>query len=88
MLSNRLALGVLIALVLLIMAPGASAHDFDRHNFHPLRYIAYPFYAAGVYVEYTVIRPVHWLVSQPTYDRVFGHYATADDDHWEWRVDR
>ena len=83
---HRIALAAMVILTLIALAPTASAHDFDRANFHPLRYMAYPFHAVGVYVEYTVVRPIHWLVSQPNFDKIFGHEASVDDNPWEWRI--
>ncbi|NUP91131.1 MAG: hypothetical protein HUU25_15130 [Candidatus Sumerlaeia bacterium] len=72
--------------VLLLAVPSGFAHDFDRHNDHPLRYLSYPFHALGVFAEYTVTRPIHWLVSQPTWAEIFGHQGQPDDDYWTWRV--
>jgi hypothetical protein len=59
----------------LIGAPGAArAHDaYDDSQAHPLRLLAYAVYPAGFLIEWAVTRPLHFFVSQPELERVFGH---------------
>lgn len=83
---HRTLLCSLFVLVLLLGVPSTFAHDYNRPAEHPLRYAAYPFYAVGILVEYALLRPIHWAVSQPNYDVIFGHQASPDDEYWAWRV--
>jgi len=59
----------------LIGAPCAvRAHDaYDDSQSHPLRLLAYAVYPAGFLIEWAAMRPLHFLVSQPALERVFGH---------------
>lgn len=66
------------ALVGLMMgAPGvASAHDgYDDSESHPLRLIAYALHPVGYALEWLVMRPVHFMVSNPQLEKVSGHVA-------------
>jgi hypothetical protein len=72
--------GLLLALSLMLTPGVAGAHDYDRENSdHPLRYVAYVLHPVGIAAEYLVLRPIHWVVSQPNCDIIFGH-DTADDE--------
>jgi hypothetical protein len=52
----------------------ALAHDaYDDSQSHPLRIAAYGLHAAGYLVEYVVFRPLHFVVSNPQLEPVFGH---------------
>jgi hypothetical protein len=59
----------------LIGAPGAvRAHDaYDDSQSHPLRLLAYAVYPAGFLIEWIATRPLHFFVSQPPLEPVFGH---------------
>jgi hypothetical protein len=57
-------------------AATASAHDaYDDSQSHPLRLAAYALHPVGFALEWAVTRPIHFLVSQPKLERVFGHTA-------------
>lgn len=52
----------------------ACAHDaYDDSESHPLRIAAYGMYPIGFALEWLVTRPMHFVVSQPQLERVFGH---------------
>jgi hypothetical protein len=52
----------------------ARAHDaYDDSQSHPLQLLAYAVYPAGFLLEWAAMRPIHFLVSQPQLERVFGH---------------
>jgi hypothetical protein len=73
----------------LLAAPATSqAHNYDRDDSdYPLRYVAYAVHPIGIAVEYTVLRPIHWLVARPVLNVVFGHDSTIDEpdcDYFEW----
>jgi hypothetical protein len=52
----------------------ASAHDaYDDSESHPLRLAAYAISPIGFALEWLMMRPIHFVVSQPKLERVFGH---------------
>ncbi len=52
----------------------AGADEYDDSQSNPLRVAAYLLYPAGVLLEWTVFRPLHFLVSStPQTEYVFGH---------------
>ena len=81
-------LAALFGLALLAAPATSRAHIYDRDDSdYPLRYVAYAVYPIGIAVEYGVLRPIHWLVSRPGLDVVFGHDPTIDDPdykYFEW----
>ncbi len=69
---KRFSLALVLALGLLT-AP-AQAHDaYDDSEANPLRLAAYAVHPVGFAIEWLVTRPIHFLVSQPTLERMFGH---------------
>src|SRR5262245_35488130 len=52
----------------------ALAHDaYSDAESHPLKLLSYPVAAAGFALEWIFTRPVHFMVSQPTLQRVFNY---------------
>lgn len=52
----------------------ATAHDaYDDTQGNPLRWVAYALHPIGWTVEWLVARPLHFLVSQPDLEPIFGH---------------
>jgi hypothetical protein len=70
---------LLLVFVLALWAalPGsARAHDaYDDTQSHPLRLAAYALHPAGYALEWLVMRPIHFVVSNPSLEPVFGHTA-------------
>ena len=68
-------IGTLAVAVWLIGMPvRASAHDaYDDSESHPLRLAAYAIHPAGFALEWLVMRPIHFVVSQPQLEPIFGH---------------
>jgi hypothetical protein len=67
-------IGILMLLLLVAMPVGASAHDaYDDSESHPLRLAAYALNPVGYALEWLVMRPIHFVVSQPRLEPVFGH---------------
>ena len=84
---KKLALLWLVAALTVCFAPAASAHQYDRDNSDMwLRYVAYALHPVGIALEYGVTRPIHWVVSQPHLNIVFGHKVTEDVsyNYFEW----
>ncbi len=70
---------MLMALVLGVVLAGTTAapvradeHDPTQSG-NPLRIVAYVLHPVGVIVDYLVMRPAHWLVSQEPLKTLFGH---------------
>jgi hypothetical protein len=69
---KRLAMG--LGLAVMLLGSPARAHDaYDDSQSHPLRLIAYAVYPVGVATEWLLTRPIHFLVSQPQLEHLFGH---------------
>jgi hypothetical protein len=71
----RKFLGTLSIMFCLALIPmRANAHDaYDDSESNPLRLAAYALYPVGVAVEWLVMRPIHFVVSQPRLEPIFGH---------------
>lgn len=84
--KQKLAVAVL-ALALVAVAIPASANRYRRgQSDNPMRLVAYVLHPVGLALEYGIMRPIHWVVSQPDLDIVFGHQARPDDEgtYFEW----
>jgi hypothetical protein len=69
---------ILVTLALmaaLVGAPAtARAHDaYDDSESHPLRLLSYGVYPIGFALEWIAMRPLHFIVSSPQLEPVFGH---------------
>ncbi|MBI1291506.1 hypothetical protein GC173_09725 [bacterium] len=76
-----------LAIATMAMVSTAHADRYTRAtNDNPLRFVRYVVQPVGLLVEYVVYRPIHWVVSQPNLDIVFGHEAKTDEDgtYFEW----
>ena len=82
--EKLIVMALVIVLVLLFCAP-TFAHPYYRgKSDHPLRYLAYLTHPFGMACEYLITRPIHWVVSQPDLDKVFGHVPTEYDIFFVW----
>jgi hypothetical protein len=71
----------LLAAWLLCTVPGLAAaapDDYDETQSHPLRVAAYLLNPIGFTLEWVVFRPLHYLVSRPSLEPVFGHHRHAE----------
>lgn len=68
---------LVLVLALWAVAPGSvRAHDaYDDSQSHPLRLAAYALNPAGFALEWLVMRPIHFVVSNPGLEQIFGHTA-------------
>ena len=64
---------VLCALLLLAATPAVADEYDESSSGHPLRIVAYVLHPIGVALDYLILRPAHWLVSQEPMKTVFGH---------------
>jgi len=63
-----------LATLLLAGTRAAYAHDaYDDSESNPLRIAAYALHPVGWAIEWAVMRPMHFVVSQPQLEPVFGH---------------
>ena len=84
---KKVIFALLIGAAFVLAPVTASAHEYDRDDEgYPLRYVAYALHPVGIAAEYLVLRPIHWLVSQPNLDIIFGHdsYESPDYDYFKW----
>jgi hypothetical protein len=73
---TRLLLALALAGAMLGAPSIARAHDaYDDSESNPLRLAAYAIYPAGWAIEWAFVRPIHFLVSNPTLEPIFGHTA-------------
>ena len=76
---RRLLVGLGMVVWLAAVPGSARAHDaYDDSQAHPLRLIAYAVNPVGYGLEWLVTRPIHFLVSSPGVERVFGHVPHED----------
>lgn len=73
--SARLLVFVLALWFALGLKPSSAAPDeYDDSQSHPLRVIAYLIYPAAFIAEWTIFRPLHFLVSSTEpLEALFGH---------------
>ena len=63
-----------LATTLLGGATSVRAHDaYDDSESNPLRIVAYAVYPIGWSLEWLVMRPMHFVVSNPGVEHIFGH---------------
>lgn len=72
---KRLMVAGLIAMTLGVCAGRAVAFedDYDDTQSHPLRIAAYLAYPIGFTAEWLVLRPLHYIMSRPYLEPMFGH---------------
>jgi hypothetical protein len=71
---KHLLMAMVVAAGLVMVPAMGRAHDaYDDTQSHPLRLIAYAVNPIGVGIEWLVMRPIHFVVSQPQTERIFGH---------------
>ncbi len=65
---------ILSFLMLTATATWAPADDYDRSMAgHPLRIIAYILHPVGVMIDYLIMRPAHWLITQEPIQTLVGY---------------
>jgi hypothetical protein len=72
---------LLAAPVVVVAAPAPEPRvdcEYDDSQSHPLRIAAYAVHPVGVALKYLVAWPIHWVVSRPSLEGVFGHTPHED----------
>lgn len=85
--KKPLFVALLMTLMIGICATPSLADRYQRRQSdNPFRLVGYALHPVGLALEYAVMRPVHWFVSQPTMDVVFGHQPSMSEDgtYFEW----
>lgn len=87
---KQLLMTLVVAAGLVAVPATGRAHDaYDDSQSHPLRLIAYAVNPIGYGLEWLVMRPIHFLVSQPNTERIFGHtpHETPFGDYESYQPD-
>ncbi|GAB4324262.1 MAG: hypothetical protein Kow0059_19820 [Candidatus Sumerlaeia bacterium] len=83
--KKKILAGVMMAACFVLLSGVASAHDYDRDDDgHPLRIVAYLMHPVGLALEYAIVRPIHHVASQPTWNVLLGHTSYENDKLWGW----
>ncbi len=74
-------MGLALCACLLASVSGVRADndEYDQLESHPLRLVAYLIHPLGYALEWLVARPIHYLVSRPGLEDVFGHRGDHAD---------
>ncbi len=76
---KRLLIGLALVVGMTCAGGVARAHDaYNDRDSHPLLLASYPVHFVGWSLEWLVMRPIHFFVSQPKLDKMFGSGAGED----------
>ena len=56
-----------------------AADEYDDSMMHPLRLAGYLAHPAGYAVEWLIGRPLHYIISRPYLDRIFGYQPLEEE---------
>jgi hypothetical protein len=87
---KHLLVALVVAVGVMAVPATGRAHDaYDDSQSHPLRLLAYAVNPIGYAIEWTVMRPIHFVVSQHSVEKVFGHtpHETAFGDYDAYQPD-
>ena len=86
---KQLLMALVVAGLVVVPATGRAHDAYDDTQSHPLRLIAYAVHPVGYALEWLVMRPIHFGVSQPSVERVFGHtpHETPFGDYESYQPD-
>ena len=76
--KRALAVFLVLAALATPAAAVAGGDAYDDMQSHPLRIAAYLLYPVGLLTKWTVAWPIHYVVSQPGLEKVFGHYPHTE----------
>lgn len=85
--NQRLVFALLLAVVAATALSPLMADPYRRgKSDNPFRLVSYVVHPVGILLEYAIFRPVHWVVSQPNLDIVFGHQPSLAQEgtYFEW----
>jgi hypothetical protein len=86
---RQLLMALVVAGVVAVPATGRAHDAYDDTQSHPLRLAAYAIHPIGYAAEWLVMRPIHFLVSQPNVEKIFGHtpHETPFGDYEAYQPD-
>ncbi len=86
---KQLLMALVVVGLVAIPATGRAHDAYDDSQSHPLRLVAYAMNPIGYALEWMVMRPIHFVVSQPSTERVFGHtpHETPFGDYEPYQPD-
>jgi hypothetical protein len=71
---KRLLPALGLAILVLAVPVRGRAHDaYDDSQSHPLLLASYAIAPVGFALEWLITRPIHFVVSQPRLEHIFGH---------------
>lgn len=70
---RALALAAVLAAGFLAASPARADEYEPRRAGHPLRIVAYAVHPIGVFLDYVLFRPAHWIVEHQPLKTIFGH---------------
>ena len=86
---KRLLVALMMVTMMTFAARVASADDryedeqqYEDAFSNPLRLAYYMIYPVGFTVEWLVMRPLHYVVSRPGLDRVFGYQPIGEEGNY------
>ncbi|MCC6546240.1 hypothetical protein IT570_03640 [Candidatus Sumerlaeota bacterium] len=84
--KKKLVVAFALAAVLAATATSNADRYTRAHGDNPMRILGYVLNPVGLALEYVVMRPIHWVVSQPDMDIVFGHKSAPEQEgtYFEW----
>lgn len=72
--TRKRLLACSLGLFLLFATLPAGADEYDeKRSGHSLRLVAYVVHPIGVFFDYVLLRPVHWIGSFEPFKTLFGH---------------
>ena len=86
---KQLLMALVVAVLVAVPATGRAHDAYDDSQSHPLRLIAYAVNPIGYGIEWLVMRPIHFLVSQPNLEKISGHtpHETPFGDYTAYQPD-
>jgi hypothetical protein len=60
----------------------ADEQEYEDAFSNPIRLAYYMIYPVGFTVEWLVMRPLHYVVSRPGLDRVFGYQPIGEEGNY------
>lgn len=70
---RSLAAALTVAFALTTALPALADEYDDERSGHPLRIVAYLVHPIGVFLDYLIFRPFHWVGNHEPFSTIFGH---------------
>ncbi len=70
---RSLAAALTVVFALTTALPALADEYDDERSGHPLRIVAYLVHPIGVFLDYLIFRPFHWVGNHEPFSTIFGH---------------